>query len=122
ADAMAAVFDGCVRTANFLYCLEFSFSPSIDSDQEASAFMKDERGLYYYPNPGNKQFRTYVRRAEGTFWFRLYNAEDPELWAQHGWIPWEAIQQAAAIYQGDTLDPLQAYDIELAKALLDDTA
>ncbi len=82
--------------------------------------MKDERGLYYYPNPVNKNFRTYVRRAEGTFWFRLYNAEDPQLWELHGWVPWEAIRQAAAIYQGNTLDPLKAYDIELAKALLDE--
>jgi hypothetical protein len=81
--------------------------------------MKDERGLYYYPNLANKQFRTYVRKGEGTYWFRLFNARDPELWEKHGWIPWEAIQQAAAIYQGNTLDPKKVYDLSLAKALVD---
>jgi hypothetical protein len=49
----------------------------------------------------------------------LFNARDPELWEKHGWIPWEAIQQAAAIYQGNTLDPKKVYDLSLAKALVD---
>ena len=87
---------------------------------KVNAEMKDDRGLYYYPNPANKQVRTYVRRVEGAIWFRLWNAQDPDLWEAHGWIPWEAIQKAAALYEGKTFDPRQAYDIELAKALLED--
>jgi len=83
--------------------------------------MKDELGLYYYPNPGNKQYRTYVRKADGTYWFRLYHAGDPSLWELHGWVPWDAIQQAAAMYEGNALDPRQAYDLDLARALLDET-
>jgi hypothetical protein len=61
-----------------------------------------------------------VRQAEGTFWFRLYNTSDPSLWELHGWVPWEAIQQAAAMYRGNALDPLQAYDLDLARALMEE--
>lgn len=82
--------------------------------------MKDERGLYYYPNLSNKQFRTYVREAEGSVWFRLWNAEDPELWQAHGWVPWEAIEKAAELYTGDQFDPRQAYDLDLARTLIDE--
>ena len=80
--------------------------------------MKDARGLYYYPNPSNKQVRTYVRRTKETIWFRLWNAADPELWEAHDWIPWTSIQKAAEIYEGKNFDPRQAYDYELALALL----
>ena len=42
--------------------------------------MKDEKGLYYYPFPLNKRVRMYVRETEGEIWFRMWNADDKELW------------------------------------------
>jgi len=80
--------------------------------------MKDELGLYYYPNPLQKQFRMYVRETGGEIQFRMWNADDPELWKQHGWVSYEAILEAANVYDGKTLDPKQAYDIEIARALV----
>lgn len=80
--------------------------------------MKDERGLYYYPFPQNRRVRMYVRVVDDTIGFRLWNEDDPELWLQHGWVPYGAIQQASALYKGGDFDPNQAYDIEIAKELL----
>ena len=60
----------------------------------------------------------YVREGDGTIWFRLWNADDPDLWDKHGWVPYGAIQQAAAMYKSKDFSPNQAYDIELAKTLL----
>ena len=80
--------------------------------------MKDKLGLYYYPNPLNKNFRIYVSEVNGEICFRMWNAEEPKLWDEHDWVPYEAIKKAAAMYEGDTLDPKQAYDIEIARALL----
>ena len=84
--------------------------------------MKDERGLYYYPNAANKHFRTYVKEAEGQIWFRLYNSEDPELWDSHGWVPYNAIKKAAATYSGNQFDPSVAYDLQLAQVLLSENS
>lgn len=83
--------------------------------------MKDKRGLYYYPFPVNKQIRTYVRESEGSILFRLWSKEDPGLWMEHGWVPHEAIKQAAGMFKGGSFDPDQAYDIRVAKVLLDGT-
>lgn len=80
--------------------------------------MKDSRGLYYYPNPLNKTFRTYVRKEQGEFFFRLWSSEDPHLWEEHDWIPHGAIQKASALYDGDRFDPSAAYDLDLARALV----
>ena len=80
--------------------------------------MKDKLGLYYYPNPLNKNFRVYVRRMSGEICFRLWNAEDQQLWEEHEWVPYGAIKKAAKMYAGQTMDPKQAYDIEIARALL----
>lgn len=80
--------------------------------------MKDEKGLYYYPFPHNKCIRTYVRQAEGTIWFRLWNSDVPEVWVEHGWVPYGAIKQASAMFKSNDFDPNQAYDIVLAQALL----
>ena len=80
--------------------------------------MKDENGLYYYPNPLQKQFRMYVREHGGEIQFRMWNRQDPELWQHHGWVSYEAILAASKIYAGKTLDPKQAYDIEIARALV----
>ena len=49
--------------------------------------MKDDRGLYYYPNPLQKKFRMYVKEMHGEICFRMWNSEDPELWKTHGWVP-----------------------------------
>lgn len=80
--------------------------------------MKDGLGLYYYPNPMQKKFRMYVKEMHGEICFRMWNSEDPKLWKTHGWVPYGAIREAAAVYDGKTIDPKQAYDIEVARALM----
>ncbi|MBW1783818.1 MAG: hypothetical protein JRL30_24145 [Deltaproteobacteria bacterium] len=81
--------------------------------------MKDERGKYYYPFPQNKKVRMYVKEEDATIYFRLWNAVDPQLWSQHGWIPYDAIIQAQTMYeQKNDFNPSQAYDLEIARAVL----
>jgi hypothetical protein len=80
--------------------------------------MKDDKGLYYYPFPLNKGVRMYVRELDGEIGFRMWNSDDPQLWEEHGWIPYDAIQQAQAIYEVNDFDPKQAYDIQIAQALI----
>ena len=80
--------------------------------------MKDKRGLYYYPSPQNKRIRVYVREKDGIIWFRLWNADEPLLWDEHGWVPFEAIKRAEAMYQGKNFNPGQTYDLQLAMALI----
>lgn len=82
--------------------------------------MKDKTGLYYYPFPQNKRVRMYVREAGGSIEFRLWHADDPTLWEQHGWVPYEAIQQARSMFSGNHFDPEQAYDIRIARVLIKD--
>jgi len=82
--------------------------------------MKDERGVYYYPNLQNKKIRTYVRREKGEIFFRLLNSDDPGLWEEHGWLPYEAIKQATALNKNQNFDSKQVYDINMAKVLLDE--
>jgi hypothetical protein len=83
--------------------------------------MRDERGLYYYPNPANRQVRMYVRAGlgRGQIEFRLWSAVDGALWEQHGWVPYDAVVQAAGLFtHREQFDPRQAYDIAVAHALL----
>ncbi len=81
--------------------------------------MKDDRGNFYYPFPQNKKVKMYVQETEGDVCFRLWNADDPELWTEHGWIPYDAILQAQAMYQKkNDFDPKRAYDVDIAKAVL----
>lgn len=80
--------------------------------------MKDKNGLYYYPFPQNKRVRMYVREKDAIIWFRLWNADDPQLWMEHGWVPYGAVKKAAEMSKSKAFDPHQAYDIEAAKALL----
>lgn len=82
--------------------------------------MKDKRGLYYYPFPQNKRVRMYVRKQADIIEFRLWNQDDPKLWKEHGWIPYDAILQATKMHKTGNFKPKQAYDIEIAKALLKD--
>ncbi len=84
--------------------------------------MKDERGLYYYLSPGNRRLRMYVKQAEGVIWFRMWNADDPQLWEQHDWVPYGAILKAAEMYTGKNFDPRRAYDLEIAKALIEENS
>ncbi len=80
--------------------------------------MKDELGFYYYPFLDNKRVRMYVREGSENIWFRLWNADDPKLWEEHGWVPYDAIKQAQAIYTGNGIDPQQVYDLEVAKEII----
>ena len=80
--------------------------------------MKDERGLYYYPFPQNKRVKMYVRRFGDGVEFRLWNQDDKDLWEEHGWVPHDAIVQAAKRFREKSFNPVRAYDIEVAKALL----
>jgi hypothetical protein len=80
--------------------------------------MKDERGLYYYPFPLNKRVRMYVREMGMEIGFRMWSSDDPKLWEEHGWVPYDAIKQAQKIYTVKEFDPKQAYDIQIAQALI----
>ena len=82
--------------------------------------MKDKRGLYYYPFPGNSRVRMYVREEEGTIWFRLWNADESKLWDEHGWVPYDAVRQAMAMYEGKNFNPAGAYDVRVAMAVLEE--
>lgn len=84
--------------------------------------MKDERGLYYFPQAGNHEARVYVRRGEsGETEFRLWQASHPEVWEKHGWIPLSVIENAARLYRAERnpdADPLKLYDAAVAQVLL----
>jgi hypothetical protein len=80
--------------------------------------MKDDLGLYYYPCLDNKRVRMYVREGSDNIWFRLWNADDPKLWEEHGWVPYDAVKQAQSIYTAKGFDPQRAYDLEVAKELI----
>jgi hypothetical protein len=91
---------------------------SVGKANKEERAVKDDRGLYYYPFPQNKRVRMYVREVEGNILFRLWNTDDPELWEEHGWVPYDAIKQAAALHKKKSFDPNQAYDINVAKMIL----
>ena len=80
--------------------------------------MKDDRGLYFHPQPQNKRVRMYVRKFGSEIQFRLWNQDIPELWEEHGWVPHEAIQQATKMYGGKAFNPGHVYDINVAEGLL----
>ena len=84
--------------------------------------MKDDKGLYYLPFPGNKRVKMYVKPVGNEVCFRLWNADDPQMWEEHGWLPWTMIQEAAGVYRREQsgFDPNQAYDIAVARAVLKD--
>lgn len=82
--------------------------------------MKDERGLYYYPNPKNRNNRMYVRENDGVVEFRLWAADDPQVWEKHPWAPMEMIKQAASVYEKKDMDPLDVYDEQIARRLIQD--
>ena len=84
--------------------------------------MKDERGLYYHPHPGERGVRVYVRRGvDGEVEFRLWREDAPQVWERHTWLSMAVVRSAARLYRqeheaGD--DPLALYDLAVARALL----
>jgi len=86
--------------------------------------MRDEHGLYYHPQPGNPKARVYVRAGDDNeVEFRLWQADYPEVWEKHEWIPLDVIREAARLYRerGSAAaggDPLTLYDEAVARVLL----
>lgn len=89
--------------------------------------MRDQRGLYYHTRPGDTGSRVYVRRgADGEVEFRLWEADHPEIWERHPWLPMQAVREAATCYReshpdlSSAADPLRLYDLAVARALLEE--
>lgn len=83
--------------------------------------MKDKIGIYYFPIPENKRVRMYVRKKNNEIEFRMKNEDDPSVWNDHGWVPYDAIQQAQVLYENrGRFDPKRAYDIQIAQVLIRD--
>lgn len=84
--------------------------------------MKDELGLFYYPAPQHPETRMYVRRFAGRIEFRMWNRDDVSVWEKHNWLPYEVIEQAAAMFRasGKKTDPTSLYDLAVAERLLAD--
>ncbi len=82
--------------------------------------MKDQNGLYYYPNPSDVTTRVYVRQGQAAPQFRLWKQDLPDVWEKHGWLDLQVIEAAAAMYRetGSGADPLLLYDTAVAKALI----
>lgn len=83
--------------------------------------MKDNRGIYYYPNPQYRRVKMYIRlAADGQIEFRMDNVDEPQIWDRHGWVPLEAVRQAAVRFRelGRGADPMTLYDENVARALL----
>lgn len=82
--------------------------------------MKDVNGLYYYPNPAETTVRVYVREGQDGPEFRLWHAQNAELWERHDWLPYGVLKAAADMYKdrGAGSNPLELYDINVATALI----
>lgn len=82
--------------------------------------MQDKDGIFYYPYPGNKRIRMYVREQDGAIEFRLSNVDYPEIWDRHGWLDMDLIKRGAQMFaeRGSKADPTRIYDLETARFLL----
>ena len=82
----------------------------------------DKEGLFYYPYPGNKRIRMYLRENEGVIEFRLHNVDHPEIWEGHGWLDMDIIKRGAQMFadRGGKADPIQIYDLQTAQYLIKD--
>ncbi|MFP4048862.1 MAG: hypothetical protein ACLFRE_00925 [Desulfovermiculus sp.] len=81
--------------------------------------MQDAFGIYYYPFPGHKSIRMYVRENQDVIEFRLHSEKDPQLWAEHGWLTYEAVRRASEMYtRPDGKNPLHWYDFDVAVHVL----
>ena len=61
------------------------------------------------------------RGADGEVEFRLWRADQPEVWERHPWISLSVVRSAASLYRRErdaAANPLALYDIAVAKALL----
>jgi hypothetical protein len=76
------------------------------------------QGSYYYPDPKNKKERMYVRDNQGIVEFRLWHQDHPQVWEKHGWLDMDLIKRAAGMYEKSKPDPLELYDMDVARALL----
>ncbi len=86
------------------------------------ANMKDEKGIYYYPDPSNTKVRVYVRNGDNDeIEFRLWQRDHAHVWDKHQWLSAAVIREAAGMYKelgrGEA-DPMMLYDSVVAKALL----
>ncbi len=82
--------------------------------------MKDDKGLYYHPDPSDNKTRVYVRESAGGVEFRLWRQDHPDVWERHEWLAYDVLVAAAAMYKerGRESDPLSFYDLNVARALL----
>ncbi len=80
--------------------------------------MKDKLGLYYYPFPDNKRVRMYVSEIQDKICFKFWNADAPEIWDKQNWVPYKDIVKATVAYKDKKRNPIEAYDIEVAKNLI----
>lgn len=84
--------------------------------------MKDQNGLYYYPNPSDTSTRVYVRNGASGPEFRLWRQGMPLVWEKHEWLPYGVIEAAAKMYKSSdaAADPMQLYDKAVAEALINE--
>ncbi|MCJ7617674.1 MAG: hypothetical protein MUO43_14175 [Desulfobacterales bacterium] len=82
--------------------------------------MKDKLGLYYYPFPDNKRVRMYVREILDKICFKFWNADAHEIWDKQRWVAYDEIVKATAAYKDKKRNPIEAYDIEVAKQLINE--
>lgn len=84
--------------------------------------MKDDKGLYYHPDPSDSKTRVYVRDTPAGMEFRMWRADRPEVWERHGWLALDVLAAAAGMYKerGTGVDPLAFYDANVALALIKD--
>lgn len=80
--------------------------------------MRDDRGIYYYPNPALKQVRMYVRKQDDRIEFRMWDQDHPHVWDKHEWLTLDVIKKAASMVSTKNSDPASLYDLQVAKALL----
>ena len=83
--------------------------------------MKDQNGIYYYPDPADTNTRVYVREGTTGAEFRLWRQNMPEVWEKHGWMPHQVIEAAAAMYRESgeqKANPMLLYDLNVANALI----
>lgn len=85
--------------------------------------MKDERGVYYYPNTQTHDVRMYVRENDGgDIEFRMWHKDHDEVWERHEWIPLDVVRTAARMYaeRNAETNPMALYDEAIARRLLDE--
>lgn len=86
--------------------------------------MKDERGLYYFPNAADHRAACTCGAVRTAAWqFRLWQSDHPEVWDRHQWLDLQVIEDAARLYREERnadADPLKLYDAAVARALLEE--